>query len=238
MFIPIGPHQVKVKLIRSRRYSERMSYVPGSHAILTIPDSYSQTQIEQAFSDLKNWLLKMYEKKPASFEPAKGKLKLGDTIQVMGQEYKLALQKGTRASTFRALKKEDTIFIEIPPKYQEKLEVLTQVFPKIVSKVFQKKLIEQVALINSQTVNVKYGNVTIKDVTSLWGSCTYDNNLMFSSNLLLAPLHIINHVILHELSHVIIKDHSADFWDLVAKYDKNWKENDRWLTTHGKHLDY
>ena len=237
-FLSVGPHQVRVKVIRSKRFSERMSYVQGSHAILSIPSHYDQQLTEQALSSLHAWLLKMYEKKPASFEPKQGKLKPGETIQVLGREYQIALLKGNRVSTFRAQKKADTIYIEVPPKYQDRPEVLSKVFPRIVCKVFHQQLIEQVALVNQQTLGVSYGRVTIKDVTSLWGSCTVDNHLMFSSNLMLAPLHIINHVILHELAHVLVKDHSERFWALVAKYDKDWKENDRWLSKQGKHLDY
>jgi predicted metal-dependent hydrolase len=55
-------------------------------------------------------------------------------------------------------------------------------------------------------------------------------------NLLKAPEDIIDYIILHELCHFKIKDHSHHYWDHVCRYMPNYQEKVEWLKTSGSHL--
>ena len=52
-----------------------------------------------------------------------------------------------------------------------------------------------------------------------WGSCTpLDGTIRLSENLKRFPDYVIDYVIVHELAHLLIPDHSPAFWQLVARY--------------------
>lgn len=52
-----------------------------------------------------------------------------------------------------------------------------------------------------------------------WGSCTpLDRSIRLSTNLKKFPDYVIDYVIIHELAHLIIADHSPEFWQLCARY--------------------
>lgn len=52
-----------------------------------------------------------------------------------------------------------------------------------------------------------------------WGSCTpLDRSIRLSTNLKKFPDYVIDYVIIHELAHLLIADHSPDFWRLCARY--------------------
>lgn len=52
-----------------------------------------------------------------------------------------------------------------------------------------------------------------------WGSCTpLDRSIRLSTNLKEFPDYVIDYVIIHELAHLLIADHSPDFWQLCARY--------------------
>lgn len=52
-----------------------------------------------------------------------------------------------------------------------------------------------------------------------WGSCTpLDGTIRLSTNLKEFPDYVIDYVIVHELAHLLIPDHSPEFWQLVARY--------------------
>lgn len=52
-----------------------------------------------------------------------------------------------------------------------------------------------------------------------WGSCTpTDATIRLSENLRSFPDYVIDYVIVHELAHLIIPDHSPAFWNLLARY--------------------
>ena len=56
--------------------------------------------------------------------------------------------------------------------------------------------------------NFKYKKVAIKNAKTRWGSCSYVNNINLSLHLMRLPDYLIDYVILHELVHTKIKNHS------------------------------
>jgi predicted metal-dependent hydrolase len=54
-----------------------------------------------------------------------------------------------------------------------------------------------------------------------WGSCTpADRTIRLSSRLAGFPLWVVDYVIVHELAHLVVDGHGADFWALVERYPK------------------
>jgi len=81
--------------------------------------------------------------------------------------------------------------------------------------------------------NIDYGRVSIKNQKTRLGSCSGKNNLNFNWQIILFPYDKFMHIIYHEVAHLTEKNHGKKFWELVASYDKNWKENRKWLKTEG-----
>jgi predicted metal-dependent hydrolase len=69
----------------------------------------------------------------------------------------------------------------------------------------------------------KYNKVTIKNQKTRWGSCSGYNNISLNLNLITLPSNLIDYVILHELVHTLIKNHSPLFWSSLDKYVGNAK---------------
>jgi predicted metal-dependent hydrolase len=54
-----------------------------------------------------------------------------------------------------------------------------------------------------------------------WGSCTpIDGTIRLSTRLRGMPRYVVDYVLLHELSHLIVPDHSAAFWKLLEPYPR------------------
>ena len=67
------------------------------------------------------------------------------------------------------------------------------------------------------THNIQFNRLTIKDVSTRWGSCSSLRNVNLSLWLLLLPSHLIDYVIAHELCHLKELNHSTAFWTEVDK---------------------
>lgn len=73
----------------------------------------------------------------------------------------------------------------------------------------------------SGLTGISYNNVRLKRMKSRWGSCSAQNNINLNVYLAQLPEHLIDYVLLHELTHVWVKNHSAQFWEILNKLTGN-----------------
>ena len=76
----------------------------------------------------------------------------------------------------------------------------------------------------SKKMNLFPTSISYRKNKRTWGSCNYKNGLNFNILLMKFPIEVMEYVIIHELSHIKHKNHSKDFWNLVAFYCPNYKE--------------
>ena len=85
-------------------------------------------------------------------------------------------------------------------------------------------------------VGVDYGRVTIRAQKTRWGSCSAKGNLNFNCLLMLAPPETLDAVVVHELCHRKVMDHSPAFYAEVLRVMPDYYERDRWLKENGSQL--
>ena len=86
--------------------------------------------------------------------------------------------------------------------------------------------------------NLKVNQVRVKEQKTLWGSCSSKNNINLNYLLIMAPMKVIDYVIVHELVHTIHKNHSSKFWQKVETIMPNYKDARKWLKENGYRLRY
>ena len=88
----------------------------------------------------------------------------------------------------------------------------------------------------ARQIGVTYGRITVRDQKTRWGSCSQTGNLNFNFRLILAPLEVLDYVVVHELCHRRQMNHSAQFWQEVAQVLPDYRERKAWLTENGWRL--
>ena len=76
----------------------------------------------------------------------------------------------------------------------------------------------------SKKMNLFPTSISYRKNKRTWGSCNHKNGLNFNILLMKFPIEVMEYVIVHELAHIKHKNHSKDFWNLVAVYCSNYKE--------------
>ncbi len=77
-----------------------------------------------------------------------------------------------------------------------------------------------------------YKKVFIKNNKTRWGSCSSKNNINLSLHLMRLPQHLVDYVILHELTHTIHRNHSKQFWKYLDKLTGNARSLDKELSQY------
>jgi predicted metal-dependent hydrolase len=85
----------------------------------------------------------------------------------------------------------------------------------------------------AQKRGFKYNKISITNAQKRWGSCSCRNNLNFSWRLIMAPLPVVDFVIVHELVHLDEKNHSKTFWNKVKMLMTDYKKHQEWLKRNG-----
>ncbi len=79
-----------------------------------------------------------------------------------------------------------------------------------------------------------YTQVRVRSPKTIWGSCSSRHALSFNWRLIKAPPFVLDYLVLHELSHTRVADHSTRFWNQVEEVCPRYKEAVEWLKTYGR----
>ena len=88
----------------------------------------------------------------------------------------------------------------------------------------------------SDKYNLKINQIRFKNQKTLWGSCSSKNNINLNYLLVMAPMIVIDYVIIHELVHTVHKNHSENFWNAVEAIMPDYKKAKKWLNKNGYKL--
>ena len=75
----------------------------------------------------------------------------------------------------------------------------------------------------------QYNKVSIRNQRTRWGSCSSKNNISLNMKLLHLPDQLIDYILLHELVHTRVKNHSKDFWNELETVVPNARTVDQQL---------
>lgn len=114
--------------------------------------------------------------------------------------------------------------VNLPSKLatQEEIKIALQSFYKVKA---NQKITPRVERWSAKT-KLKYTQLQFRKMSKRWGSCTGSNNIIINIDAIKLPFTLIDYLIVHELCHTKIKDHSKKYWAELSKHEPKWKELD------------
>lgn len=219
-------------LIRSHRRKKTLSIqVRGDGAVvIQVPVHTSQADIDRFFKEKRQWLLKTigrqqkhnHERQVRTFIP-------GERFPCLGESYPLIMRECNDPC--------DTLTFT-GSEFLLKRSALKGVrieFHLWYQKQARRHLEERVRHF-SGLLGLPPAEVAVGNAQSRWGSCSPDNRLKFAWRLIMAPSGIIDYVVVHELCHMKIRNHSHDYWRLVEQTLPDYRKRKTWLKDHGHRL--
>ncbi|MDD3375376.1 MAG: SprT family zinc-dependent metalloprotease [Candidatus Omnitrophica bacterium] len=85
----------------------------------------------------------------------------------------------------------------------------------------------------ARILKVDPSKVSIRTQKKIWGSCHHSTKrINLNWKIVMAPLRVMDYIIVHELCHLKTPNHSSKFWDRVQKVLPKYKECEKWLYGH------
>jgi predicted metal-dependent hydrolase len=96
-----------------------------------------------------------------------------------------------------------------------------------------KKIVGERINIYQMQLRVKPKTIEVVESRTQWGSCSSDKKLTFNYRLAMAPIEVIDYVVIHELCHLIHMNHDRSFWRRVGSIMPDYKEKQEFLARYG-----
>ena len=191
----------------------------GNKIIASCPYYCAKYEVYKFIEEKRDWLYKAYvynESRPRYTLMYRG----GDTFYVFGEPYKLVRNIGRKKISVIG----DTIYFTYKDDSFDGIKALY--------KYFDAKVLNAARLYfdKHRDMLMDYGYADMPEIkarlmTSKWGVCyTKNNKINVSSYLIHYPLVCAEYIIVHEMTHFIVPNHSKRFYEIVANNMPNYKE--------------
>jgi len=218
-----------MKVIKSLRKSISMKIDEAGKLVVKAPIFTSKKTIEEFVDKNKSWV----EERTNEVLDRIKEFREWEKFYFFWEEYELIFDN-----------KNDKLYFDWMNFYLNKIhkwsvnEKLIE-FYKLEAKQYISKRINEIATANSLDFNW----LRITSAKTRWWSCTSKRNINFTYRLIMAPIKVIDYVIIHELAHLNEMNHSKKFWDTVEKisikmYPWDYKIHRKWLKDNGNKLMY
>ena len=238
--IQLGDRRITVTVARSRRRRRSIAFVMESPSTLkiTAPIRASLLSIQSVIHKQTGWIRRRLAEfqRLATVQPLTmaNDYKDGSPVTYLGRAYTLsimhnqAIPQGCRLLPHRLLV---NLHAEnLAPKdlkAEVRLEIMLWLKKRAKDK-FHKRMDFWAA-----RLGVGYRKLVIANAERRWGSCNVQNAIRLNWRLVLAPLPILDYVVVHELCHVLNKNHGPRFWGQVGSVMPDYKARRKHLRSIG-----
>ncbi|WP_199610889.1 M48 family metallopeptidase [Flocculibacter collagenilyticus] len=154
-------------------------------------------------------------------------------------ENRLLEKRERESQTTQELEQEQELVVSVPSKFMLSEEQLSGYLSKKIPESYrlraQAVITERVEYYAS-VMQLTPSKLQFKRYKRRWGSCSAAGVVSFNWLLIMAPLWVIDYVVVHELCHLKEMNHSNKFWRWVACYYPNYADAKHWLQTNGHSL--
>lgn len=147
----------------------------------------------------------------------------GESYKYLGKQYRLRVREAETREEVKYFRGFIYMYINDPDNVRRKETLLQDWYREKAYRTFRESLNKLYPLVK------KYGipkpNVDIKIMKARWGSAILDTNtILLNFNLIKAPKHCIDYVVLHELIHFKYNDHSENFYSMLYSLVPDWEK--------------
>lgn len=223
--LPIDDGMVDVTVRRhARSRSIRISVDDSGEVRVTAPRHVSLREVHDAVTSRREWIQGLVHRAREWEASTAVDADAGGPARLLGSWYPVdVVHGGRRGGEFSG----DRIALRVPAG-QRSFDVLEWWYRQHARQVIEARVEEW-----STSLTLQPARISIRDQRTRWGSCSSTGALSFNWRLVLAPLWVLDAIVVHELCHLVELNHSDRFWELVDTAYPRHGEAQEWLRQYG-----
>lgn len=215
-------------LERSDRKTASIYIERDGQVSVLVPKDLDDLQVEQLLESKRHWIYKnQAEWEDLNATRVQREFVSGEGFLYLGRSYRLKLVDG---QTQPLLLKDGTFRLDTN-RINSRNEA-EEAFRAFYREKGRQRIPERVQLYQG-SLDVEPSSIHIQELHNRWASCTPGNRLNFHWKCMMAPLTILDYIVVHELVHIIHLNHTDAFWNEVDKLLPDYRKRREWLRQHG-----
>lgn len=230
-YMYLGQENVKCKMVRSQRSRHVALHITPEGVLEVKIPARRRAQISDVWKfvrEKERWILRSINKMKKLSEEAKAR---EGYILFLGREVPLEIIESVRKRAV-ARPHAGKLLVEVNKESKEGVREAREAIIKFYKK-HAKEIIGKIAAKKALEMGVSFQKISLRSQKSRWGSCSSKRTLSFNFCLVAAPQEVLEYVVVHELAHLVHRNHSKAFWALVQKHCQNYKQHRKWLNKNG-----
>jgi len=217
---------------RKRRKTLVLTIERDGSVVIRVPYRTPDREIEAFFNGKLSWVKKKIDEKKNRIESAEHPKQFiaGERFLYLGEHYPLEMREPGKGRGHLALS-HGVFFLDSDCTAKAR-DIFIQWYKERAREIFTERV-----NFYSRQLKLYPKEIRISSAKTRYGSCTADNKLFFSFRLVMAPYPKIDYVIVHELAHIKIKNHSQRFWKYMEEAMPEYRKYRQWLKENSLFLD-
>lgn len=219
------------------KYSERKTLEiriePPDTVTVRAPKKASKDDVLKIVKSKAKWIVqKLFELSQVEYRKTQKEFVNGESFMYLGRNYLLELIYDNTVNNPITKLYQGKFYLNTNTNDKEKLRNSMEEWYR--EKALE-KVVERVDYFQSY-FSVTPRAIKVKEQKRRWASCTSTKDLLFNWRCVMAPLYVLDYIVVHEMCHMIHLNHSSNYWNLVESIMPDYKKRKEWLKKHGLSL--
>lgn len=218
-----GDQEISYSVLRnaSRTNRIKINVLPNGAVNVEAPNDATEHSIRRAVSKRSRWIVQNVEDANIRFAHVLPREYVsGEMVLYLGKRYMLKVVQHTdRNSSVKLLR--GLLEVRSRDTAPSKVKAMMRAWYRVKAQSYFARRLDE--LLDRLPIASQRPAFELKHMKKRWGSCSVDGKLTLNPFLIKAPRECVDHVLLHELCHLIEHNHSAKFFALMDQNSPDWK---------------
>jgi predicted metal-dependent hydrolase len=224
-----------IEIIRTERSKSASIEIEDDTVKVTVPKNLSDQRIEELIKNRTVWIRQKLKIQTETIRPKDKEYVNGETFSYLGRNYRLKCLSGGSGEA-KLTNGSLTVWLAKDASGAASGGCVRQSLQQWYQSRALEKLKEKTKRY-SAILGVSPQSVGVKEYKARWGSCSSSGDVTYNWRIIMAPHHIVDYIVVHELCHLLEHNHGPKYWKHVQNVVPNYKECREWLKVNGISLN-